>query len=147
MFGKTRRLLLLGLVFTLALTFTAPAAYALTPGQKANRAVVVAKNQLGKPYEYGTDGPNTFSCSGLMRYVLRTVRTDANAPWTPERYLKKYRHVTRAHMRPGDIVIYRDWATIYVGNGVLISSNAHRGHVARTRMVYAGKPLGIVRPY
>ena len=146
MLRRLRVVVLVGLVFVLMFSIAVPA-QALTVRQKGHRAVTVGENQLGKRYKYGTDGPNTFSCSGLMRYILRTVRVDRNAPWTPERYLKRYRHVSRANLRPGDIVIYRDWATMYVGSGKLLNSNAQKGRVVETRMAYAGKPLSIVRPY
>ncbi len=78
---------------------------------------------MGKPFRMSTDGPDALSCSGLMRYVLRTTGADADAPWVPEAYLSKYAPVNRANLQPGDIVIFPGWATMYAGNGMLLNAN------------------------
>ena len=109
-------------------------------------ALGVAEAQLGKPFVWGTDGPDTFSCSGLVRYALRVSGIDANAPFTPEEYLGRYAPVDPVNIQPGDVVIYPDWATMYAGNGMLINANQLEGLVTHTPMEYAGEPLGIVRP-
>ena len=67
---------------------------------------------MGAPFVYGMDGPDAFSCSGLMRYILRTTGVDANTPWIPEEYLSRYAPVAPENLQPGDIVIYPGWATI-----------------------------------
>ncbi|MED1014670.1 C40 family peptidase, partial [Bacillus mycoides] len=36
-----------------------------------NALVEFAKKQYGKPYVFGTQGPNTFDCSGFIYYVLK----------------------------------------------------------------------------
>ncbi len=116
-------------------------------GGGAGAALGVGEAQLGKPFALGTDGPDTFSCVGLMRYVLRTTGVDPDAPWVPEAYLSKYAAVDPADLQPGDIVIYPNWATMYAGNGMLLNSNEVEGVVTHTPMEIAGEPLGIVRPY
>ncbi len=102
---------------------------------------------VGQAFVLNTDGPDTFSCVGLMRYILRTIGTDSDAPWVPEEYLSRYPAVDRADLQPGDIVIYPGWATMYAGNGQLLNSNEMEGVVTHTPMDVAGEPLGIVRPY
>ncbi len=102
--------------------------------------------QLGKPFVMSTDGPDTFSCVGLMRYILRTTGVDPDAPWVPEEYLGRYAPVDPANIQPGDIVIYPNWATMYAGNGMVLNANEFEGFVTHTPMDYAGEPLGIVRP-
>jgi cell wall-associated NlpC family hydrolase len=82
-----------------------------------------------------------------MRYILRTIGTDSDAPWVHEEYLSRYPAVDRADLQPGDIVIYPGWATMYAGNGQLLNSNEMEGVVTHTPMDVAGEPLGIVRPY
>ena len=106
----------------------------------------VGEGQLGKPFVMATDGPDTFSCVGLMRYILRTTGVDPDAPWVPEEYLGRYAPVDPANLQPGDIVIYPNWATMYAGNGMLLNANELEGFVTHTPMEYAGEPLGIVRP-
>jgi hypothetical protein len=115
-------------------------------GSTAADALGVGEAQLGKPFVMGTDGPGTFSCSGLMRYILRTTGVDENAPWVPEEYLSRYTLVDLVNVQPGDIVIMPNWATMYVGNGMLLNANEVLGTVTHTPLIYAGAPLGAVRP-
>ena len=109
-------------------------------------ALGIAEAQLGKPFVMATDGPDTFSCVGLMRYALRESGIDLDAPWVPEEYLSRYTPVDPANIQPGDIVIYPNWATMYAGNGMLVNANEMEGVVTHTPMDVAGTPLGIVRP-
>jgi len=135
----------LGLIIFLVLSLGI-LANAQLGGGSAGDAIGVGEAQLGKPYVMSTDGPDTFSCVGLMRYILRTIGVDGNAPWAPEAYLSKYTRVDPANLQPGDIVIYPGWATMYVGNGMLLNANEVLHTVTHTPMSVAGVPLGIVRP-
>jgi hypothetical protein len=50
-------------------------------------------------------------------------------------------------MKPGDIVIMaEDWATMYVGDGMLLNSNEVDGQVTLTPIESVGEPLGVARP-
>jgi hypothetical protein len=115
-------------------------------GGGGGSALGIAEAQLGKPFMMSTDGPDTFSCVGLMRYALRESGIDPDAPWVPEEYLSRYAPVDAANIQPGDIVIYPNWATMYAGNGMLVNANEMEGVVTHTPMDAAGAPLGIVRP-
>ncbi len=138
-------IVLLGLIIFLVLSLGI-LANAQLGGGSAGDAIGVGEAQLGKPYVMSTDGPDTFSCVGLMRYILRTIGVDGNAPWAPEAYLSKYTRVDPANLQPGDIVIYPGWATMYVGNGMLLNANEVLGKVTFTPMNVAGTPEGVVRP-
>ena len=144
MVRRVNLIILLGLIIALVFSFGLLAS-AQTAGT-ADAAVAIGKQQVGKPFQYGADGPDSFSCVGLMRYILRTNGTDPDAPWVPEEYLNKYQRVSLQNLQPGDIVIYPDWATMYVGDGWLLNANQLEGKVTYTRMDYAGTPLGAVRP-
>ena len=135
---------LMGLVLVLSVAITAGARPA--PTGSAEAAIAVGEAQVGKPFQYGTEGPDTFSCVGLMRYILRTSGVDADAPWMAEDYLSAYAPVAPDDLQPGDIVIYPDWATMYVGDGMVLNSNEVDGQVTYTPMSAVGEPLGIVRP-
>lgn len=115
-------------------------------GGGGGSALGIAEAQLGKPFLMSTDGPDTFSCVGLMRFALRESGIDPNAPWVPEEYLSRYAPVDPANIQPGDIVVYPNWATMYAGNGMLVNANEMEGVVTHTPMDVAGTPLGIVRP-
>src|SRR5918997_4290181 len=146
MVRRVNLLILLGLVIVLVLSFSLTAS-AQTKGS-AESAVAIGKAQLGDPFEYGADGPDSFSCTGLMRYILRENGNDPDAPWVAEEYLNRYTRVSAADMKPGDIVIFSgDWATMYVGDGMLLNANEVDQQVTLTSIEAAGEPLGVVRPY
>ena len=81
-----------------------------------------------------------------MSYILRTSGADDEALWVEEHYLSAYAPVAPDDLQPGDIVIYPDWATMYVGDGMVLNSNEVDGQVTYTPMSAVGEPLGIVRP-
>ena len=141
---RVNPIVLLGFIVVLMLSLSILASAQLGGGT-ASDAVGVGEAQMGKPFRMSTDGPDTFSCVGLMRHILRTVGVDANAPWVPEAYLDKYAPVDLANLQPGDIVIMPNWATMYVGNGLLLNANEATGNVTHTP-ISSVTPLGAARP-
>jgi cell wall-associated NlpC family hydrolase len=148
---RVNPVVILGLVIILVLSIGISAS-AQSAGGTAADAVAVGNAQLGKPHQFGAAGPDAFSCVGLLRYIMMTAGVDANPPWTPEAYLNApgYTPVSRADIQPGDLVIFPDWGTMYVGNDMLLNSNMVDGQVVHTPWSTAvgavGEPLGIVRP-
>ncbi len=53
----------------------APAGYQIPPGTSSTITAVIdfALKQLGKPYEYGATGPNTWDCSGLIQAAYASI--------------------------------------------------------------------------
>lgn len=96
----------------------APAAQAATPGMAA---VMEAARHAGQPYAYGATGPNRFDCSGFTLYVFS--RFGKQLPHNSGAQYAAVQHVSRASMRPGDLVFFRDSAGslghvgIFAGNG------------------------------
>ena len=43
------------------------------PSSAAQTAVDTARQQAGKPYEYGGAGPDSYDCSGLTQYAYRAT--------------------------------------------------------------------------
>jgi peptidoglycan DL-endopeptidase CwlO len=87
----------------------------------AGTAVSYAYAQLGKPYVFGTAGPNTFDCSGLTMAAWRAA--GVSLPHNAARQYGSVRHIARADLAPGDLVFYYSdihHVAIYVGNGVVI---------------------------
>lgn len=97
-----------------------------SPSSGADRAIEYAKAQLGKPYEWGADGPDSFDCSGLtMRAweaggVTLTHHSVAQANETTR--------VSYSELQPGDLIFWSDNNTIsgvyhvalYIGDGQMI---------------------------
>jgi len=142
---RVNPIMLLGLIVVLILSLGILASAQLSGGT-ASDAVGMGEAQVGKPFAHGTDGPNTFSCAGLIRYIMRTIGVDSNAPFSPEGYLGAYPSVAPGDKQPGDIIIFPDHATMYVGNGTVLNANEVEGIVTHTPMDVLGTPLGIVRP-
>ena len=85
------------------------------------RAVQVAAQQNGKPYRYGSTGPNSFDCSGLVKYSFS--RAGKALPRTSREMFRATQRISPAAKKPGDLIF--------------MSSNGRIGHVA----VYAGNGM------
>ncbi|MFV8187360.1 MULTISPECIES: C40 family peptidase [unclassified Streptomyces] len=110
------------------------------------KAVAYATAQIGKPYEWGAEGPKTYDCSGLTSQAW----ADAGRPIprTSQEQWKQLKHVDVKDMRPGDLIIYFHDAThvgMYIGDGAIV----HAPRPGRTVTITgAGSMpiLGVVRP-
>ncbi|MGY6020599.1 NlpC/P60 family protein [Streptomyces spinosirectus] len=113
---------------------------------QGRKAVAYATAQIGKPYEWGAEGPDTYDCSGLTSQAW----ADAGhaIPRTSQEQWKQLKHVDVKDMRPGDLVIYFHDAThvgMYIGDGAIV----HAPRPGRTVTITgAGSMpiLGVVRP-
>jgi cell wall-associated NlpC family hydrolase len=117
-----------------------------TASETGKAAVRYATAQIGKPYEWGAEGPKTYDCSGLTSQAWAAA--GRTVPRTSQEQWKQLRHVDVADMRPGDLIIYfRDAShvALYVGDGVIV----HAPRPGRTvTLAGAGTMpiLGVVRP-
>lgn len=110
---------------------------------KAATAVAFAKAQLGKPYEYGAAGPDSYDCSGLTMAAWRAA--GVSIPRTASGQAELTR-VSRADIQPGDIIISNDYghAQIYIGNNQAISA-PHTGEYVKV-ISFPSSYNVIVRP-
>ncbi|MGW1586792.1 NlpC/P60 family protein [Streptomyces sp. NPDC002386] len=114
--------------------------------KQGREAVEFATAQLGKPYVWGAEGPDSFDCSGLTSQAW----ADAGRPIprTSQEQWKQLEHVDIKDMRPGDLIIYFDDAShvaMYAGDGRII----HAPRPGRTVTVAGAGTmpiLGVVRP-
>lgn len=122
-----------------------------TAGQ-GQTAVEYAKAQVGKPYQWAADGPDSFDCSGLTMMAWRQagIRLDhySVAQWD------QGRHVSRDQLRAGDLVFFADDTSdpstihhvgIYVGDGRMISA-PQTGDVVKYSSVDRSGYIGATRP-
>jgi cell wall-associated NlpC family hydrolase len=114
---------------TLALPLTAGIATADTPGaavdqapgtvtasdgshdSRGERVVRQASQEWGKPYVYGTEGPVSYDCSGLTKYVYRQV--GVQLPHNSAAQYQVVEHVSKSDMRRGDLVFFYNEDGIY----------------------------------
>jgi cell wall-associated NlpC family hydrolase len=115
-------------------------------------AVSFAKKQLGKPYEWGADGPDTYDCSGLTMMAWNAAGISIDH-WSVAQY-GEGEHVSRLDLRPGDLVFFAhdtsDASTIhhvgiYVGNGEMIEA-PHTGANVRYSPAFRSDYIGATRP-
>jgi cell wall-associated NlpC family hydrolase len=120
--------------------------------EQGREAVAFAKQQLGKPYEWGADGPSTYDCSGLtmMSWNAAGIGIDH---WSVAQY-GEGTHVSSTDLRPGDLVFFAyntsDASTIhhvgiYVGNGMMINA-PHTGANVRYDPAFRSDYIGATRP-
>ncbi|MEV8534796.1 NlpC/P60 family protein [Streptomyces sp. NPDC051211] len=85
------------------------------------QAVRFASAQIGKPYVWGAEGPDSFDCSGLTSKAW--LAAGKNIPRTSQEQLRLLPKVALKDMRPGDLIIYFDDAShvgMYVGDGAMV---------------------------
>lgn len=96
-----------------------------------NSVVNRAYSQLGKPYQWGAVGPNSFDCSGLVSYCLtgsysRLGTTGTFMGWTRV-----------SSPQPGDICVNSHHCGIYIGGGQMIHA-PRTGDVVKISSVHSG---------
>jgi murein DD-endopeptidase len=74
------------------------------------RAAEVAVLMIGAPYRYGSSGPGSFDCSGLVQYSYRTA--GLVVPRTSSEQYQLARPISLAEARPGDLLFFRDAGSI-----------------------------------
>jgi cell wall-associated NlpC family hydrolase len=92
--------------------------------------VQVAMAQLGKPYVYGTAGPDTFDCSGLVVYAYGAM--GVSLPHSSYALWNDGVYVSRDQLEPGDIVFFDGLGHVglYIGGGQFIHA-PHTGTVVQ----------------
>ena len=137
-------IILLGLVIALVLAFGI-SAIAQTAGGPA-AALSLGAAQLGKPHVEATDGPNTFSCTGLMRFLLRNSGGPQDAPWDPYGYLGAY-PARQGPAQAGDIVVGQGYVGMATGDGGVLMSNLVTGTVGYHPISVMEPIAGVVNPW
>jgi hypothetical protein len=137
-------IILLGLVIALVLAFGI-SAIAQTAGGPA-AALSLGAAQLGKPHVEATDGPNTFSCTGLMRFLLRNSGGPQDAPWDPFGYLGAY-PARQGPAQAGDIVVGQGYVGMATGDGSVLMSNLVDGKVEYAPISVMEPIAGVVNPW
>ena len=99
----------------------AEAPVARATDETARRAVVVAREMIGKPYRYAGDTPAGFDCSGLVRYSYG--RAGISMPRATPAQRKGTTLISVRSLRPGDLLFFdqegkkASHVGIYLGDG------------------------------
>lgn len=99
--------------------------------EKAERAIKVAKKQLGDPYVWGATGPGAFDCSGLVQFAWRKAGVKLpRTTWSMLDAVEK--KVSLRHLKPGDLIFTGGGGHVgmYIGHKKVINA-PHSGAVVR----------------
>jgi cell wall-associated NlpC family hydrolase len=128
---------------------TTTATYTGPTGTQADKAVAFAYAQLGKPYQWGATGPDSFDCSGLAQAAWAaagvSIPRDTYEQWAA------LPHVAASSIQPGDLLYYDGigHVAVYVGNGYIIDAPQTGMDVQKIPMNtgwYAATFVGAARP-
>jgi cell wall-associated NlpC family hydrolase len=112
-----------------------PSAAAATAPTAAARLIRAARAEIGHRYVYGSAGPRSFDCSGLVLYALRhsgngrVVARGHRSAASIYRQFRLHHKASRTGGRPGDLVVWGGGKHIgiYLGHGKAISALTRRG--------------------
>jgi cell wall-associated NlpC family hydrolase len=123
-----------------------PPAYNGAASGRAAVAIRYAYAQLGKPYQWGGAGPNSFDCSGL---TMRSWGAAGVAlPHSAAGQQAELPRVSLSALEPGDLVFYGDPAfhtAIYIGGGRIIQA-PHTGAFVEISSLSDMPPTSAGRP-
>jgi cell wall-associated NlpC family hydrolase len=113
---------------------------------RAASAVDAVRTAVGAPYSWGSAGPSSFDCSGLMVWAYQ--RAGVALPRTSQGQMHAGQQVPLNQIRPGDLVIYHGDAShvgMYVGNGQVVHA-PHPGSRVRYDPVGMMPVAAVTRP-
>ncbi|MFF3849516.1 NlpC/P60 family protein [Streptomyces sp. NPDC002328] len=116
------------------------------PSTEGDRALRYAVDQLGKPYEWGAEGPAAYDCSGLTSQAWQRAGTPI--PRTSQQQWARLDRVPLDALRPGDLVVYFPDAThvaMYAGEGMVVQA-PRPGEPVKLSPIATNPILGAVRP-
>ncbi|MEU6030352.1 NlpC/P60 family protein [Streptomyces tauricus] len=116
------------------------------PTAEGGEALRYAVAQIGKPYQWGAEGPGSYDCSGLTSQAW----ADAGRPIprTSQEQWAALPRVPLSDLRPGDLVVYFPEAThvaMYLGDGLVVQA-PRPGARIKVSPIAANPILGAVRP-
>lgn len=131
-------------------TVTAPASFlgsavahpAPAPNGGAQAAVDAALSQVGKPYQWGAAGPDSYDCSGLTLWAW--AHGGVSLPHNSGAQYSATARVDQGDLAPGDLLFFGSpihHVGMYIGNGQMVEapySGASVRVVSSSRSDYAG---------
>jgi len=139
-----------GYVSTSYLSSTKPSTSGSSSSSSSNSSTSVSVDkvldfshqQLGKPYVWGAQGPNSFDCSGLIYYVYKNA-ANITLPRTSVEQSKFGTTVSKSNLKAGDLVFFDtngpnngavSHVGIYAGGGQLIHASSSNKKIVKVNM-------------
>ncbi len=116
------------------------------PSARAATAISAAKSQLGKPYVFGTNGPDTYDCSGLTQWAWAKAGVSMSH-YTVSQY-NEFPHIPLNALQPGDLVFFKidlGHMGMYIGGGMVIHA-PQTGDVVKISPLSNFNVVGASRP-
>lgn len=114
-------------------------------GMATNSTVVqAAMKLLGRPYQYGATGPDSFDCSGLVYYVFKTTGVFNGARMNAQGYKSIATPISESEAQGGDLVFFTNSSGkthhigIYIGDGKMIHA-PQTGDVVKISSIWREK--------
>lgn len=116
------------------------------PNPGAQAAVDAALSQLGKPYRWGAEGPDSYDCSGLTLWAW--AHAGVSLPHNSGMQYNATPRVPRSDWQPGDLLFFGSpihHVSMYIGNGQMVEapytgSEVRVVNANRSDYVGAGRP-------
>lgn len=111
------------------------------------RALQVAAQQNGKPYRYGSVGPSSFDCSGLIKYSF--AQAGKALPRTSRDMFAATQRISPSQKQPGDLIFMSSdgrigHVAVYAGDGMMWDAPTAGRHVSKRRIYSASYYVGRV---
>jgi cell wall-associated NlpC family hydrolase len=113
----------------------------------ANKAIAYARAQLGKPYQWGGAGPDSFDCSGLT--MMAWEQAGVYFPHLAQDQYDMTQRESISEALPGDLIFFGTPSNVYhvglyIGNGQMIDA-PETGQDVSIQSIYWSNLLGAGR--
>ena len=113
---------------------------------RAQIAVDAALSQVGKPYQWGAAGPNSYDCSGLTMWAW--AQAGVSLPHNSGMQYSATPRVAQSDWQPGDLLFYGSpihHVAMYIGGGRVVEA-PYSGQTVRVASAYRSDLVGAGRP-